>query len=96
MHRSFTLLDRYEIEKSILGILKDQFEISDPGMDDDLREKYKFDSIDGIELLAEVEQLLGFEIDQEIKKQALEIRTVRQIVDWVEKVQSDNPQSDNP
>lgn len=90
------MLDRYEIEKSILGILKDQFEISDPGMDDDLREKYKFDSIDGIELLAEVEQLLGFEIDQEIKKQALEIRTVRQIVDWVEKVQSDNPQSDNP
>ncbi len=84
------MLEKKEIEKAILRILNDQFEISNPGMDDDLREKHKFDSIDGIELLAEVEELLGFEINQEVKKEALEIRTVRQIVDWVEKVQSEH------
>jgi len=83
------LLNRNEIEKAIFKILDEQFEIKDPKMDDDLREQHKFDSIDGIELLANVEDLLGREIDQEVKKQALEIRTVRQIVDWVEKVQSE-------
>lgn len=84
------MLNRHEIEIKILTILDEQFEIKAPDMDDDLREKHKFDSIDGIELLANVEDLLGREIDQEIKKQALEIRTVRQIIDWVEKVQSES------
>jgi acyl carrier protein len=63
------------------------FEIEDPAMDEDLREAHDFDSIDAIELLTEVEDYLGRELDQEEKKQAMEIRTLRDIEDYVLRMQ---------
>ena len=55
-------------------------------MDDNLREAYGFDSIDAIELLLEIEKFLGFELTQEEKKQAIGIRTINQICDYVERI----------
>ncbi len=39
-------MTRDEITDRIIAIFRDEFEIENPGMDDDLREKYTFDSID--------------------------------------------------
>jgi len=77
-------MDRKEIEKHILHIFQDEFEIENPENDVDLRETYGFDSIDAIELLAEIEIFLGFELTLDEKKQAMEIRTLSQIYDYVE------------
>jgi acyl carrier protein len=76
-------MTRDEIEKAIIGIFADQFEIEDPGLDDDLREHYEFDSIDAIELLREIEILLNTQLSREDKKAAMDIRTLNQIVDYV-------------
>ena len=76
-------MTRDEIEKAIIRIFADQFEIENPGLDDNLREIHEFDSIDAIELLREIEILLGAELTREEKKAAMEIRTVNQIVDYV-------------
>ena len=51
-----TLMTREEIQNEILEVLSREFEIENPGLDDDLREKYEFDSIDAIELLVEIER----------------------------------------
>ncbi|MCB2147441.1 MAG: acyl carrier protein [Deltaproteobacteria bacterium] len=72
-----------EIEKAIIRIFADQFEIENPGLNDNLRDVYEFDSIDAIELLREIEILLGVQLTREEKKAAMEIRTVNQIVDYV-------------
>ncbi len=77
---------RDEIEKHILHIFQDEFEIEHPETDEDLREAYGFDSIDAIELLAEIEMFLGFELTLDEKKQAMEIRTLRHIYDYVENI----------
>ena len=77
-------MTRNEIEKKILNIMKDEFEIENPGLDDDLREVYSFDSIDAIELLREIEILLDSELTQNEKKQAMDIRTISQVCDYVE------------
>lgn len=79
-------MTRQEIEKEIKNIFRREFEIENPGMDDNLREAYGFDSIDAIELLLEIEKFLGFELSQEEKKQAIGIRTVNQICDYVERI----------
>jgi acyl carrier protein len=79
-------MTRQEIEKEIKNIFQREFEIENPGMDDNLREAYGFDSIDAIELLLEIEKFLGFELTQEEKKQAIGIRTINQICDYVEKI----------
>ncbi len=76
-------MTRDEIEKAIIRIFADQFEIENPGLNDNLREIHEFDSIDAIELLREIEILLGVELTREEKKAAMEIRTVNQIVDYV-------------
>jgi len=60
-------MTRQEIEQEIKNIFSREFEIENPGMDDNLREKYEFDSIDAIELLLEIEKMLGFELTQEEK-----------------------------
>ena len=39
-------MTRKEIEKEIKNIFRREFEIENPGMDDNLREAYSFDSID--------------------------------------------------
>ena len=79
MHR----MTRDEIETAIVRIFADQFEIDNPGLDDDLREAHEFDSIDAIELLREIEILLGVQLAREDKKAAMDIRTINQIVDYV-------------
>jgi acyl carrier protein len=79
-------MTREEIEKEIKNIFRREFEVENPGMDDNLREAYGFDSIDAIELLLEIEKFLGFELTQEEKKQAMGIRTINQICDYVERM----------
>lgn len=76
-------MTRDAIETAIVTIFNDQFEIEDPGLDDDLREVHEFDSIDAIELLREIEILLGVQLTREEKKAAMDIRTINQIVDYV-------------
>ncbi len=79
-------MTRQEIEEEILKIFQREFEVENPGMDDNLREAYGFDSIDAIELLLGIEKLLGFELTQEEKKQAMDIRTINQICDYIERI----------
>lgn len=79
-------MTRSEITAEILAVFAEQFEIMEPDLDDDLRDVHEFDSIDAIELLREIEQLLQSELTQAEKKQAMEIRTINQIVDYVERM----------
>jgi acyl carrier protein len=79
-------MTKSEIVTAILKIFSDQFEIEDPGLDDDLREVYEFDSIDAIELLREIEVFLGTQLTREEKKAAMDIRTINHIVDYVDKL----------
>jgi geranylgeranyl pyrophosphate synthase len=46
-----------------------------------LRETGEFDSVDAIELLLEIERLLKRELAHEEKQMAMEIRTIRQVID---------------
>lgn len=73
---------RDAIKSAILKIFAEKFEIEAPGVDDDLRDGYEFDSIDAIELLHEIEVLLGTQLTRAEKKNAMEIRTINQIVDY--------------
>jgi len=81
-------LTRREILNALIQIFRENFEIDNPGIDDDLREEYEFDSIDAIELLVEIEKMLGFTLTQEEKKQAMDIRTLNQICDYIEALAS--------
>ena len=79
-------MTRQEIEREVKNVFKREFEIENPDMDANLRETYEFDSIDAIELLLAIENFLGTEISQEEKKQAINIRTINQICDYIEKI----------
>jgi len=81
-------LTRREILNALIQIFRENFEIDNPGTDDNLREEYEFDSIDAIELLVEIEKMLGFTLTQEEKKQAMDIRTLNQICDYIEALAS--------
>jgi acyl carrier protein len=76
-------MTRDEIRASILKVFCDRFEIDHPGLDEDLREAYEFDSIDAVELLREIELMLGTVLIRDEKKAAMDIRTINQIVDYV-------------
>ena len=76
-------MTRADIVQEILRIFREEFEIDEPGPDDDLRERHNFDSIDAIELLVAIESYLGSELTQGEKKQAMDIRTIRQICGYV-------------
>ncbi len=76
-------MTREEIKTEILNFFRKEFEIENPGMDDDLREVHGFDSIDAIELLLEIENLLDSELTQEEKKRAMDIRTFNQVLDYI-------------
>jgi acyl carrier protein len=76
-------MTREELEKAILTLFRERFEIEDPGLDENLREEHEFDSIDAIELLREIELLRGSELTRDEKKMAMEIRTINQILDYV-------------
>lgn len=80
-------MTREEIIEHVLHIFRKEFEIENPGLDDDLREKHEFDSIDAVELLLQIEKMLGSELTQEEKKQAMDIRTINQICDYIERLQ---------
>lgn len=77
-------MTREEITEAILHIFHREFEMEAPGLDDDLRQSGEFDSVDAIELLLEIERLLQSELSHEEKQSAMEIRTIRQVVDYVE------------
>ena len=77
-------MKRDEITSEIIKIFREQFEIENPGLDEDLRETYEFDSIDAVELLREIEILLGSELTRAEKKKAMEIRTINQVLDYIE------------
>ncbi|MFO8049557.1 MAG: phosphopantetheine-binding protein [Desulfosudaceae bacterium] len=82
-------MTRQELEKEINRIFQDHFEIENPGLDDDLLEMHGFDSIDAIELFIELENILHVNLDQETKKDAMmHIRTINQIIDFVEQILS--------
>jgi acyl carrier protein len=77
------------LQKKILTILQEDFEFKQPGLDDNLRDEHGFDSIDAIELLGKIELLLGFSLRREEKEQAMGIRTVNDILDYIETLQRD-------
>ena len=79
-------MTRQEIEREVKNVFQREFEIENPDMDADLRKTYEFDSIDAIELLLAIETFLETEITQEEKKQAISIRTINQICDYIEKI----------
>jgi len=80
-------MKRDELQKEILTILIDEFEFEQPGLDDNLRDDHGFDSIDAIELLGKIEQLLGFSLTRAEKEQAMSIRTINDILDYIEAIQ---------
>ena len=84
-------MTRDEIITQILTFFHKEFEIENPGLDDNLREKHGFDSIDAIELLLKIEKMLGYELTQEEKKQAMDIRTINQICDYIESLTRTRP-----
>lgn len=75
---------REEIQARILDIFRNSFEIEDPGLDDDLKDMHGFDSIDGIELLREIEIMLDSELTRDEKENAMEVRTINQILDYIQ------------
>ena len=77
-------MTREEITLKILEVFRREFEMENPDLDGDLRETGEFDSIDAIELLLEIERFLQTELTHEEKQQAMEIRTIRQVIDYVE------------
>lgn len=77
-------MTRDEITKKILSFLDEEFEIENPGLDDNLREEHEFDSIDAIVLLEYIEELIDSPLTQEEKKSAMDIQNINQIVDYIE------------
>lgn len=79
-------MTREQIIEKILEILSNEFEIVNPDLDVNLTEQYEFDSIDAIALLENIEDFINSPLTQEEKKQAMEIRTINQICDFIEDV----------
>ena len=77
-------MTRDEITEKVLSFLDEEFEIENPGLDDNLREEHEFDSIDAIVLLEYIEELLESSLTQEEKKRAMDIQNINQIVDYIE------------
>ncbi len=77
-------MTRDDIVAQVLYFFQKEFEIENPGLDDDLREKHGFDSIDAIELLLKIEKMLASELSHEEKKLAMDIRTINHICDYIE------------
>ncbi len=82
-------MERDAIKAAIMRIFDEKFEIAGPGADDNLRDAYEFDSIDAVELLREIEILLDTRLTQAEKKSAMDIRTINQIVDYIEALARD-------
>ena len=82
-------MERDAIKAATIRIFEEKFEIVGPSADDNLRDAYEFDSIDAVELLHEIEILLDTRLTQAEKKNAMEIRTINQIVDYIEALARD-------
>lgn len=81
-------MNRDELQKKIITILEDDFEFAHPGLTDNLRDDHGFDSIDAIELLAKIETMLGFQLTRAEKEKAMSIRTINDILDYIEAIQT--------
>jgi acyl carrier protein len=80
-------MTRDDITGKILAILTEDFEFETPGPDDNLRDDHGFDSIDAIELLGKIElTILGFSLTREEKEKAMSIRTINDIVNYIEDI----------
>ena len=85
-------MTRDEIEAALHRIFLEKFEIENPGIDEDLRDVYEFDSIDAIELLQEIEMLLDRKLTRPEKKMAMEMRTIRDIMGYIDNLSlAENP-----
>lgn len=82
------MMTRDELQEQIAAILVDDFEFENPGLSDNLRDDHGFDSIDAIELLAKIEKMLGFQLAREEKEKAMSIRTISDILDYIEAIQA--------
>ena len=80
------LMNREELQDKILAILINDFEFEQPGLNDNLRDDHGFDSIDAIELLGKIELILGFTLSRQEKEKAMEIRTINDILDYIENI----------
>jgi len=80
-------MTRDALQEKILTILVQDFEFQQPGLDDNLRDDHGFDSIDAIELLGKIERFLGVSLTREEKEKAMEIRTINDILDYLETIQ---------
>nr|WP_320011241.1 phosphopantetheine-binding protein [uncultured Desulfobulbus sp.] len=85
-------MTRDVLQEQILTILIQDFEFQQPGLDDNLRDDHGFDSIDAIELLGKIERILGFSLTREEKEKAMEIRTINDILDYLERIQQGRTQ----
>ena len=82
------MITKEEITEKILTILTEDFEFARPGLTDNLRDVHGFDSIDAIELLGKIEiGILGFALTREEKEKAMTIRTINDIVKYIEGIQ---------
>jgi len=79
-------MTRDELKDKILTILTDDFEFEQPGLEDNLRDDHGFDSIDAIELLGKIEIILGFSLTREEKEKAMVIRTINDVLDYIEEI----------
>jgi acyl carrier protein len=85
-------MTRDALQEKILTILVQDFEFQQPGLDDNLRDDHGFDSIDAIELLGKIERFLGVSLTREEKEKAMEIRTINDILDYLETIQQGRAQ----
>jgi acyl carrier protein len=81
-------MGRDQIQAALIRIFREKFQIVEPGVDENLRDAYEFDSIDAVELLHEIELLIGTRLTQAEKKSAMGIRTINQIIDYIETISS--------
>ena len=79
-------MNRDVIQEKILTILTEDFEFERPGLNDNLRDDHGFDSIDAIELLGKIELILGFTLSRAEKEKAMGIRTINDILDYIETI----------
>ena len=82
------MLTRDQLKEDILAILAEDFEFKDLKLDDNLRDVHGFDSIDAIELLAKIEKVLGISLNRAEKEAAMDIRTINDILDYLETIQN--------
>lgn len=81
-------MNRAVLQERILTILTEDFEFAQPGLDDNLRDDHGFDSIDAIELLGKIEGFLGFALTREEKEKSMGIRTINDILDYIEAIEA--------